>query len=82
VQKELINKYGNPDSTYESGDFSGSTFRKVNSGDLVRVMEWQTSQGVMRFGIPKRFDGKVRMELDHAETFPVISEPSWSQLTF
>ena len=82
VQKQLISQYGNPDTAYESGDFSGSSFRKINNGDLVRVMEWQTSRGVMRFGIPKRYDGKVRMELQHDETFPAISEPSWSWLTF
>jgi len=42
----------------ESADIAGGRIR--------RVVEWKTRRGILRFGVPKRFDGQVRMEAQFA----------------
>jgi len=78
VSKKMIDRYGNPDRTYEKGSFEGSFVRSINNGSLVRILEWDTPQGVMRFGIPQRYDGRVRMELQHANKVTPIGDNFWS----
>lgn len=78
VSKALVNQLGAPDRVYEKGDFTGNLIRDVNRGELVRIMEWYGSDSVVRFGIPRRLDGQVRMELRHGERFPDINETLWS----
>jgi hypothetical protein len=34
--------------------------------------------GVLRFGIPRRYDGQVRTEVQHRRTFPQARDTLWS----
>ncbi len=78
VRQELVRRHGNPTRSYRQGEFTASFVADVNAGRLVRILEWDTPQGVVRFGIPRRLDGQVRMEIIHARRFPPPGESLWS----
>lgn len=78
VRRELIERYGRPSTVYEVGEFEPGFVAAVNSRKLVRVMEWTTQDGVLRFGIPRRLDGQVRMEIQHRRSFPSPQDTLWS----
>ncbi len=78
VRKELIDRYGAPTSLHEEGEFSDQLVRDVNSQRFTRTVEWQTSSGTLRFGIPRRFDGQVRMEIQHRAAFSPPRNTLWS----
>jgi hypothetical protein len=78
VREQLIQRFGKPTTTYEEGDFGPDYASDVNRGRLVRVMEWHTPAGVVRFGIPRRMDGRVRMELQHARSLGSPRTTRWS----
>lgn len=78
IRQTLIRELGNPTRTIEEGDFSASFVADVNAQRLVRIVEWTTSRGVIRFGIPRRLDNQVRMEIQHARRFPQPRETLWS----
>jgi hypothetical protein len=74
----MIKRLGAPTDAYEQGNFSANFERDVNAGQLIRVMEWKTAQGLARFGIPQRLDRQVRMELQYGSKFPSVRETMWS----
>jgi len=78
VREDLIRKFGRPSRTYEQGEFSTALLAEVNTGRLIRVVEWDTNQGVLRFGIPRRLDGTVRMEVQHASYLASARDTLWS----
>lgn len=79
VRQILIRRLGTPTRSYDEGDFSASFVTDVNSQRLLRLVEWQTDTGsIIRFGMPRRLDGRVRMEIQHARSFPPPSETRWS----
>jgi len=83
IKSRIIRQLGQPDSVYNEGEFSGNLHQDVNSGRLVRNMEWPTSFGVLRFGIPRTLDGKVRMELSHTpERIVALNDSRWGLRTY
>lgn len=82
VRQVLIRNFGAPTRTIEEGDFGadfGADFAAaVNSQRLVRLVEWETSTGTIRFGIPRRLDRQVRMEVQYGLSFPPPGETLWS----
>ncbi|MDQ6954447.1 MAG: hypothetical protein Q9M20_03285 [Mariprofundaceae bacterium] len=42
------------------------------------VAKWKRDGGTLRFGIPRRLDGKVRMELQFGRNFPALKDTLWS----
>ena len=78
VRRVLLERYGPPAASYERGDIDEDLVDAVNDGRVLRVLEWETPQGRLRFGIPRRLDGAVRMELQHATGFPSPRETLWS----
>lgn len=78
VRKILIDRFGNPSSVFEEGSFSPSLAADVNSGNFIRIMEWTTASGRLRFGIPRRMDGQVRIEIQHARSFGPPRDTLWS----
>ena len=63
VRKQLVDRYGNPDAFLEEGQFGPNLASDLDGGRFIRTMQWQTPSGVIRFGVPRRFDGQVRMEI-------------------
>jgi hypothetical protein len=78
LRRELMMAYGQPDSFFETGDFTPQLASELASGRFIRVMEWQRDGGVLRFGIPRRLDGQIRMELQFAPGFASLKETLWS----
>lgn len=78
ILDDLIDRYGAPGRTFEDGAFADDFVAAVNAQRLVRVYEWETPQGTLRFGIPRRLDGQVRMELHYAASFPPPGATRWS----
>lgn len=78
VRKSLIDRYGSPTNFYEEGEFSSQFISDVNGQRFIRVLEWQTQYGIVRFGIPRRLDGQVRMEIQHRQRFLPPKNTLWS----
>jgi hypothetical protein len=78
VMDWLVSRYGRPAMVAEEGDFGPGFRADVNSGSLIRVYEWRLAGGVLRFGIPRRLDGAVRMEAQFAPSFPAAVDTLWS----
>lgn len=78
IKKTLMEKYGKPDNFYETGEVNQDIINNIKNGNFIRVTEWTKQGGILRFGIPRRLDGIVRMELQFAEDFPSIQETLWS----
>lgn len=78
VRKVLFDRYGAPTINIEEGNFSDNIRNELRSGIFTRILEWPTATGVLRFGIPARTDGQVRMELIHASSFTSGEDNFWS----
>ena len=78
MRRELLMIYGSPDSFFDQGDFVPGLGAELAAGRFIRVMEWNRDGGVLRFGIPRRLDGVVRMELQFAPGFASLKDTLWS----
>ena len=65
-------------TTQEVGVFNPNLAQNLRDGKFVRISDWKTSTGILRLGIPRRLDGIVRIELQHAQSFPMSGYVSWS----
>ncbi|MCB1845352.1 MAG: hypothetical protein KDI09_20455 [Halioglobus sp.] len=74
----LLRREGAPAATFETGEFGADYRAAINSNRLIRTVEWQTGQGVLRLGIPRRVDNAVRIELQHAPAFAPPRNTLWS----
>lgn len=78
VRQALIRRYGSPASVFNRGDFRPSLVDDVQTDQFIRLTEWRVADGVIRFGIPRRLDRLVRMEVQFARSFPDASQTRWS----
>jgi hypothetical protein len=78
VRKALLDRFGAPASNFEEGAFDAGFVNALNAGRFIRVMEWQAPLGRLRFGIPRRLDGQVRMEVQYAPAFGTPRDALWS----
>lgn len=73
----MIRKFG-PPQTFDRGSVSANLINDINNGSFIRLTEWTRPGGVIRFGIPRRADRQIRMELQYAASFPPPAETLWS----
>jgi hypothetical protein len=78
VRQALIRRFGAPSSVFNRGDFRPTLADDVQSDQFIRLSEWRTPEGVIRFGIPRRLDRLVRMEVQIARSFPDATQSRWS----
>jgi len=78
VLERLIQHYGTPDRSLDTGLFGGDLAAAIAIGRFRRTSEWTLANGILRFGIPRRHDNAVRMELQFARNHPNIGQPLWS----
>lgn len=78
IRQDLIRELGPPARTLQEGEFTANFVSDVNDQRLVRITEWVTDRGIIRFGIPRRLDNQVRMEIQYATSFPQPRETLWS----
>jgi len=76
VRRTLIRRYGRPE-TFERGAFTANLADDVNSQRVIRLSEWRTAAGVIRLGFPRRLDGQIRIEVQHADSFPPPTNTLW-----
>lgn len=77
IKKRLIDLYGAPTNYYERGEVSKQLFEDIQNEQFIRIYEWKRSKGILRLGIPRRFDGKVRIEIVFAPHFPDVTYTVW-----
>ena len=78
VKRILLRQYGSPTRVYEQGQFSDNLQRDLLDGLFAKVMEWNFQNRIVRFGIPRRLDGRLRIELQVAREFPLLQDGYWS----
>jgi len=78
TRQQLLRRYGAPDNFLERGEFDADFVQQLNNDGFIRSMEWQTDSGTLRFGLPRRLDGSVRMELHYSTILGPITETFWS----
>ncbi len=78
VRKELMDRYGNPTKFFDEGDVSAELVADINSSRFIRIVEWSRPGGIIRYGMPRRLDGRIRMEVQFADSFPPKRDPLWS----
>ncbi|HUP28693.1 MAG TPA: hypothetical protein VM122_00870 [Usitatibacter sp.] len=66
VLREMIERFGPPDVARQEGMIRETYASDFASGRAVRYAEWRRRDGVLRLGIPRRLDGVVRIEVQHA----------------
>jgi hypothetical protein len=81
VRRALLDRFGRPMTNLEEGVFGPTLSADLAAGRFIRVMEWPTEAGRLRLGIPRRLDGVVRIEIQHAKSFPGLRDPVWSMET-
>ncbi len=77
VRGFLLKRYANPSTEIREGEFGPDYSSLINSGRLVRVTEWTTPAGKLRFGLPHRFGQAARMEIHYAPELPEPRESRW-----
>jgi len=78
IRSILLDRYGTPTNFYERGTVSRNLINDIQTGNFIRITEWSKPGGVIRFGIPRRLDGQIRMEIQFADNFPPYGETLWS----
>jgi len=63
IRSKLLRQLGQPYATVEHGGFTASLAEDIISGRFERTMQWNTDSGVVLLVIPKRLDGKLRVEI-------------------
>ncbi|EAQ96562.1 hypothetical protein [Congregibacter litoralis] len=78
ILEDLIKQYGRPQRNFAVGEFGPRLAADLNSDRFQRVVEWDSYFGVIRYGIPRRMDGMVRIELQHIGQQLATSDTFWS----
>lgn len=78
VRRALLDRFGPSASNFEDGQIGTNFVADLNMNRVVRSMQWATPAGTLRLGIPRRLDGQVRIEIQHALSFPSPRDPLWS----
>lgn len=78
VREALIRRYGQPASVFNRGEFRPTFVEDIQTDQFIRLTEWRTPEGIVRFGIPRRLDRQVRMEVQIARAFPDPTQTRWS----
>jgi hypothetical protein len=76
VRNELLKRLGSPEEYREQGTFDANIAVDLARGRFERMLQWRTASGLLRFGVPRRLDGQVRMEIRRGATMP--TGPMWS----
>jgi hypothetical protein len=78
VREALVRRYGTPASVFNRGEFRPTIVEDIQAEQFIRLTEWRMPEGTLRFGIPRRLDRRVRMEVQLARSFPEPTQTRWS----
>ncbi|KAB7627796.1 hypothetical protein [Alkalilimnicola sp. S0819] len=68
VREWLLRRYGRPDRRVEAGQFDAHLPMALAVGDFERTLQWHTGSGLLSLTIPRRTDGRIRLEISHADS--------------
>jgi len=77
VRQALVRRYGNPSAVFNRGELRATLADDLQADQLIRLSEWRLPGGTLRFGIPRRLDRVVRMEVQIARSFPDPTQTRW-----
>lgn len=77
VRRALLDRFGNPSLNYEEGEIAPTLTADLSAGRIIRTTEWRTGDGTLRLGIPRRLDGQVRIDIQHANRFGAPRDALW-----
>lgn len=63
ARRTLIEKYGAPTEVYETGNYGPKLAEDLRAGLFARSAEWVMPDGTLRLGLPRRLDGRLRVEV-------------------
>lgn len=78
VRKAMLDRFGRPSFTFEERTIGPTFVADLNANREIRAMEWLTESGKLRLGIPRRLDGQIRIEVQHAKNFGAPRDTLWS----
>jgi len=73
----LLKLYGAPIRERSVGAFDKNWRLQLNDNKLIRIVEWQTDSGILRFGIPKPKVGDIRMEMQLKPNHSSLNDSDW-----
>lgn len=77
VLDEMLTMYGSPSLNIERGEFAADWLTQLQANKFSRIVEWTTSSGVIRFGIPRPKTGQVRIEIQHQLFHQAVDDNDW-----
>ncbi|MBO6656891.1 MAG: hypothetical protein JJ934_08350 [Pseudomonadales bacterium] len=78
VLRQLMSVMGRPDRTHSIGEFSDQLIADMIQGRFARVSEWVMPEGIARFGIVRRLNGEIRMEVQYSQELRPITDTLWA----
>lgn len=77
VRRTLIEQLGAPTEVDERGTFGPHLAERHRAGLFTRTTQWQLPGGIVRLGLPRRLDGRLRVEVHYAAMMGRLRDPSW-----
>ena len=77
VRRVLIERFGSPAEVYEVGRPGPDLAAEVQLGQVVRAMEWRLPEGILRLTMPRRLDGRLKIEVSLADSFSPLRANDW-----
>lgn len=77
VRRTLIARHGAPARSYERGAVTRQLAAELRAASSVRLYDWDVDGKRLRLGIPRRIDGRLRLEVQLAEDFPSEKDTAW-----
>jgi hypothetical protein len=74
---EFLKIYGAPIRERSVGVFDTNWRLRLNDNKLIRIVEWQTENGILRFGIPRPKVGDIRMEMQLKPNHSSLNDNDW-----
>lgn len=77
TRRTLIEWYGAPTEVYDRGTFGPRLAEAVRGGVFARTAQWVLPGGMLRLGLPRRLDGRLRVEIHWAASLGRVRDPLW-----
>jgi len=77
ILDDLLTIYGRPLRERSVGAIDQNWQQSLNANKLVRIVEWQTKNGILRFGLPKPLTGRARLELQLTNKQRDLDNNNW-----
>lgn len=77
ARRTLIERYGTPTEVDERGNYGPGLAERHRAGLFARTTQWVLPGGILRLGLPRRLDGRLRVEIHWSENMGRLRDPIW-----